>query len=317
MARIDRSGVDIRRLRYFVAVCDHGGFSRAAVAVGIAQPALTRQMQLLEQELGVALFTRNGRSATPSEAGQKLLGKVRGHLDGLDRVVDRLRHDFAAVPLQLTLGICPTIAPLFLDPVREAMKALPGASALEVIEAYSGDLRSLMLAGRLDFALSYATGASDGVSETPLATEDLVLAARSLLPGAPTALADVASQRLILPSRIHQLRRIIDTTFAARGLSLSPALELDSLTAVKAMIADAAGGYATILPRNSVARDAAEGRFALCAIDDPGMVRTIALLRPPGAARALPPLLLERISHGAASLRSETEAPVSPPSPGP
>lgn len=310
MARIDRTGVDIRRLRYFLAVCDHGGFSRAAAAVGIAQPALTRQVQLLEQELGVELFTRNGRSATPSEAGLVLLDRVRVHLDGLDQVVDRLRHDFAVAPAQITLGICPTIAPLFLDPLRESMKALPGAPALEVIEAYSGDLRSLMLAGRLDLALSYATGALDGVSETPLATEDLVLAARALPPGPPVALPDVAGLRLILPSRIHQLRRIIDATFAARGLRLSPALELDSLTAVKAMIADDAGGYATILPRNSVARDAAEGRFALGAIGDPGMVRTIALLRPGRATRALPPSLLDRISHEAASLRSATEAPV-------
>ncbi len=68
MARIDSTGVDIRRLKYFVAVCDHGGFSRAAGAVGIAQPALTRQMQILEQELGVELFTRNGRNAVPSAA---------------------------------------------------------------------------------------------------------------------------------------------------------------------------------------------------------------------------------------------------------
>lgn len=308
MARIDRTGVDIRRLRYFLAVCDHGGFSRAALAVGIAQPALTRQMQLLEQELGVELFTRNGRSATPSEAGQMLLDKVRGHLDGLDSVVDRLRQEFAAAPVQLTLGICPTIAPLFLEPLREVTRALPGPPALKVIEAYSGDLRSLMLAGRLDFALSYATGASDGVSETPLATENLVLAARSLPKGVSVALAEVAGLRLILPSRIHQLRRIIDATFAARSLALVPALELDSLTAVKAMISDDSGGYATILPRNSVANDAADGRFALSAIDDPGMVRTIALLRPPGAYRALPLALLECISKEADRLRAPTEA---------
>ncbi|MDR0807730.1 MAG: LysR family transcriptional regulator [Gemmobacter sp.] len=309
MGRIDRTGVDIRRLRYFLAVCDHGGFSRAAVAVGIAQPALTRQMQLLEQELGVELFNRNGRSATPSEAGQVLLARVRGHLDELDKVLDRLRHDFAATPRHLALGICPTIAPLFLEPVQEAMRALPGAPALEVIEAYSGDLRSLMVAGRLDLALSYATAAADGVSETPLLNEDLVLAAWSLPLRRPVALAEVAGLRLILPSRIHQLRRIIDASFAARGLPLSPALELDSLTAVKAMISDEAGGYATILPRNSVARDAAEGRFSLSGINDPGMVRTIALLRPPEAGKPVPPALLKRIAQEADNLRAGAEVP--------
>ncbi len=307
MARIDPTGVDIRRLRYFLAVCDHGGFSRAALAVGIAQPALTRQMQILEQELGIALFTRNGRNATPSEPGQILLDRVRHHLEGLDAVVDQLRRDFAATPQQVTLGICPTIAPLFREPVQEAMRALAGAPELDIIEAYSGDLRRLMLAGHLDLALSYATGDPDGMNETPLLTEDLVLAACALPPASPIGLPDVAGLRLILPSRIHQLRRIIDAIFAARGLSLSPALELDSLNAVKAMIADEAGGYATILPRNSVARDAAEGRFCLTGIDDPGMVRTIALLRPPGAARTLPSALLDRIAPEAKSLRHGTE----------
>ena len=308
-ARIDRTGVDIRRLRYFLAVCDHGGFSRASVAVGIAQPALTRQMQLLEQELGIELFTRNGRNATPSEAGQMLLAEVRGHLDGLDKVVGRLRRDFSATPAPLTLGICPTIAPLFLAPVQEAMRTLPGAPLLRVIEAYSGDLRSLMLAGRLDLALSYATSTADGVTETPLLTEDLMLAARTLPLRQPVALADLASLRLILPSRVHQLRRIIDATLAARGVSLTPALELDSLTAVKAMIADDAGGYATILPRHSVVSDAAECRFALSGIDDPGMVRTIALLRPPASERTIPPALLDRISHEANGLSAAAEGP--------
>ena len=73
MARINRAGVDMRRLRCFFAVCEHGGFSRAADAIGIAQPALNRQVQLLKQEIEAAPFARNGRSAVPTEAGQLLM----------------------------------------------------------------------------------------------------------------------------------------------------------------------------------------------------------------------------------------------------
>ncbi|MGQ0564946.1 MAG: LysR family transcriptional regulator [Gemmobacter sp.] len=306
MARIERTGVDTRRLRYFLAVCDHGGFSRAALAVGIAQPALTRQMQLLEQELGVVLFTRNGRNAVPSEAGHTLLTEVRSHLEGLADVVDRLRRDFAAVPRRVTLGICPTIAPLFLDALLEANRALPGAPALQVIEAYSGDLRSLMRAGRLDLALSYATSDPDEGPAVPLLTERLVLAARGLPPG-PVTLADLGHMRLILPRRIHQLRRIIDATCTAQGLTLHPALELDSLAAVKAMVAEDVGGYATILPHHAVVREATAGHFALSAIDDPGMVRTIALLRP-GGDRGVPPGLADQIIRHAETLRATMAA---------
>lgn len=285
MARIDSTGVDIRRLRYFVAVCDHGGFSRAAGAVGIAQPALTRQMQILEQELGVELFTRNGRNAVPSAAGQALLSGARGHLDNLDALIARLRHDFAAAPQDVTMGICPTIAPLFLDHLSD----MPG---LQVIEAYSGDLRSLMQAGRLGLALTYAADDTPGTHATPLLTERLVLAARTALPDAPT-LHDLTGLRLILPSRVHQLRRIVDARCAALGITLPPVLELDSLAAVKAMVADDSGGYATILPHHAVAQ---ESGLTLRALADPAMVRTIALVQPDPPRTPLPAALTARIA---------------------
>ncbi len=299
MARIDRPGVDMRRLRYFLAVCEHGGFSRAADAIGIAQPALTRQVQLLKREIGVELFTRNGRSAVPTEAGQVLMAEARSHLDSLDLLVNRMRRDFAAGPARLSLGICPTIAPLFLTHIEGALKSLPGTPALNVIEAYSGDLRSLMRAGQLDFALSYSTSDAAGVHMTPLLAERLVVATRTPATG-PIPLADVAAMRLILPSRIHQLRRIIDRVCTARGLTLTPALELDSLSAVKAMLS---GDFATILPYHAVAGDAALGLFAIHVIDDPDMVRTIALLRPAAPARGLPEGLADRIVARADDIR--------------
>lgn len=306
MARIDRTGVDFRRLRYFLAVCDHGGFSRAAKAVGIAQPALTRQVQLLEQELGLPLFTRNGRSAVPSEAGQSLQAEVRRHIEGLDAVVGRLRRDFAAEPLRVSLGICPTIAPLFLVPVQDALRGQPGSPALQVIEAYSGDLRSLMRAGQLDLALSYAPSDAEGLTATPLLTERLVLAGGATDLPDRVALPELARLKLILPSRIHALRRIIDTACAARGLSIVPALELDSLGAVKALIADPAAGYATILPLHSVLREAQAGAFALRLINDTAMQRTIALLVP-AAAPDPHPLLLDEIARRAAALRASLQ----------
>ena len=102
---------------------------------------------------------------------------------------------------------------------------------------------------------------------TDLLSEKLVLVGvgRSSL---PLTLQQVARQRLILPSPHHQLRRIIDAVAVARGISLAPALELDSLAAVKAMLDGSSGDFATILPYHSVATDAAEGRFAIHMIED-------------------------------------------------
>ncbi|MBC7737427.1 MAG: LysR family transcriptional regulator [Candidatus Saccharibacteria bacterium] len=98
----------MRRLRYFLTVCDHGGFSRATAAVGAAQPALTRQIQLLELALGVELVICIGRNARPSQAGQTLLTEARPHLEGLDHLVACIRRDFTQAPIRVSLRICPS-----------------------------------------------------------------------------------------------------------------------------------------------------------------------------------------------------------------
>lgn len=308
MARAEATSVDIRRLKYFVAVCEHGGLSRAASVIGIAQPALTRQIKLLESEVGTELFTRNGRGARPNEAGAFLLGAARRHLDALEDAVTRLRSDFAGQPAKISLGICPTIVPLFLDPVASALRASPLAPELSVIEAYSGDLQSLLSAGEIDLALTYAEPDHPAGDMQPLFTERLVLVSREPAITTPVTMAALADLKLILPSRIHRLRRIIDAVAARRNVTLSPALELDSLSTVKALVAEGAGQFATILPRHSVARDAAEGAFDLLPIDDPDMVRTIALVTPRQPRQPLPDLLTDLVLARAAELRASLEA---------
>lgn len=307
MVRSTGNGVDTRRLRYFLAVCDHGGLSQAAAVIGVAQPALTRQVQLLEQEIGVPLFTRNGRGAKPTEAGQALQAEARTHLTSLDLLVDRLRRDFSGAATKITLGICPTIAPLFLPHVQAIVRHLPGAPTLSVIEGYSGDLRNLMAAGRLDFALSYGTQGTAGVQETPLLSERLVVATRASMAGARVTLAQIAQLKLILPSRIHQLRRIIDRASAASGWPLMPVLELDSLSAVQAMLEEAAD-WSTILPFHTVADDGFGTGLGLVLIDAPEMVRRIALLRPARLGPDLYTGLTEGIQSRAEEIRKTMEA---------
>ena len=303
---VERPGVDIRRLRYFVAVCDHGGFSRAAQAIGVAQPALTRQVQLLEQDIGVELVTRNGRAAVPTEAGADLATEARPLLQGLDLLVQRIRLGYAEGPVPIRMGICPTISPLFLPALQDRARLLP--LSLQVIEAYSGDLYNLMQCNQLDFALTYHPSEPGLLHVADLLTEKLVLVTGPDAEPSPLALADVAAQRLILPSSVHQLRRIIDEVAALRGITLTPVLELDSLSAVKSMLDGASGGFSTILPYHSVAADAEAGRFTLRPIVDPAMTRTITLLRPKAQSRPLPEALISLIHDRATEIRAGLQA---------
>lgn len=173
----------------------------------------------------------------------------------------RLQSDCGGMPEPVTPGVCPTVAPMFLPPLAAALQTC--APGLSGIEACSGDLRRQMQAGRIDLSLSYFPSDTTGPLATRLLTEPLVLATPAPVPRGPLSLADLLEFRLILPSPLHQLCRIIDDAAARRGLSLVPALELDSLNPVKKMLTDARGGFATILPQQSVAAEAAAGLLTL------------------------------------------------------
>lgn len=82
-----------RRLGYFLAVCEHCGISKAASAIGVAQPALTRQIKLLEQELHIQLFRRSGRSAEPTDAARHLMERIKPHITAIEQALAEIRGD--------------------------------------------------------------------------------------------------------------------------------------------------------------------------------------------------------------------------------
>ena len=96
---------------------------------------------MLEHELGIELFTRNGRSAVPTEAGAALMSGARLHLESLDLLIERVQRDFGTGPTHVCLGICPTISPLFLVPLQDAYalaERLRGETRLCVLRSVYG-----------------------------------------------------------------------------------------------------------------------------------------------------------------------------------
>jgi len=273
--------IDIRRLRYFMAICEHGGFSKAASAIGIAQPALTRQIKLLEEEVGLPLVTRTGRGAGPTAQGELLLKRMSPHIAGLEDAVLEVRRRFSLLEGHVALGMCPTIAPFFRAELESWAGAAAPRASLSIIEAYSGDLQQLMETGRIDLALTYKPARPNGIAATELFSERLMLVSAAAQRAMQRAvrLKDIARLRLVLPSRIHELRRIIDGAFEGQGLKLTADLELDSLDAVKSLLRKRAPQYHTILPARSVRRESEAGLLRAQPIASSEMVRTIAVTR--------------------------------------
>jgi LysR family nitrogen assimilation transcriptional regulator len=279
---IGKSVVDLRRLRYFLAVCDYGGFTKAAIAIGIAQPALTRQIKLLEKEVGQILIERTGRGARPSHQGRFLLARSRQHLEGLDGALRDLRQAFTAPRGSVTLGVCPSIAPFFLEDLIEHVERHHPNIVLSIIQAYSGDLKNLMEAGRIEIALTYRAPTAKNFASIDLLSERLVLVSGSAAPSrsGSCTLAELPGLKLILPSKIHALRGIIDRVCGCNNVAIEPDLELDSLDAVKASLIENTAGRYTILPYHSVLREVNRGELTCAEFAEPDMQRTIAAVRP-------------------------------------
>ncbi|MES2787960.1 MAG: LysR substrate-binding domain-containing protein [Pseudomonadota bacterium] len=266
--------MDLRQLEYFVRVAELGSFTRAAVALDVAQPALSRQVRLLEVELRQSLLTRNGRGATPTEAGKLLLEHGRGILHQVERAREELGRVRGALAGRVAIGLPPSVAKMMAVPlVREFRKRMPEAS-ISISEALSTASLESLVTGRLDIALLYNAVAAPGIELTALLEEPLFLVQRSSGAGPasrakPIALREVAQLPLIIPSRPNAIRMQVEAEMAALRCRPQVALEIDGVPAILDLVEDGAG--AAVLSRNAVATSGRPQAFLCRPITAPAL----------------------------------------------
>jgi LysR family nitrogen assimilation transcriptional regulator len=280
--------MDLKQLEYFVRVAEMGSFTRAAVALNVAQPALSRQVRLLEVELRQNLLVRNGRGATPTEAGQVLLEHGRGILHQVERAREELGRVRTGLSGRVALGMPPSVARVLTVPLMRAFRlALPEAR-LSISEGLTTAMQEGLLHGRLDIAMLYNANASNGLELTPLVREELLLV-QARPPGLqedppppPIALKDLAALPLVIPSRPNAIRMHVESELARVGCQPQIAFEIDGVPAILELVADGAG--AAILSRNAVARSINPSAFSVRRINAPALTivlsTAISSLRP-------------------------------------
>ncbi len=271
--------MDLKQLEYFVRVAELGSFTRAAGVLNIAQPALSRQVRLLEVELRQNLLLRNGRGVTVTEAGKLLLEHGRGILHQVERAREDLGRVRGALAGRVALGLPPSIAKMLTVPLTHAFrKRLPNA-ALSISEGLTISMLEGLQTGRLDIALLYNPPASPELDTRPLMDEELLLIGPRPAQGrasAPAiALREVSALPLVIPSRPNAIRMVVETEMAAIGCKPSISLEIDGVTAILDLVADGAG-YA-ILPRYSVAMASRPEVYQLRPITKPRLLSRLAL----------------------------------------
>jgi len=270
--------MDLRQLRSFVQIAELESITAAAERLGVAQPALSRQVQLLEEELGVPLLCRHGRGVIPTEAGRMLADRARPILSDVDAMV----HDVMARDHRLrgtvTLGLPPTVAEVLATPlVTESLRVYPDVK-LRVVAGFSGHVQDWLLSGAIDIGVTYQSAKVPLVRTHPLLLERLFLVEPPGAPAKPITLPEALSRRLILPSPSHGLRKLVDD--AARQALITPEviLDIDILPTLLAFVERGTGS--TILPLVSVFQRVNEGRLVARPIESPVLDRTLVLWTP-------------------------------------
>jgi LysR family nitrogen assimilation transcriptional regulator len=264
--------MDLKQLEYFVRVAELESFTRAATALGVAQPALSRQVRLLEVELRQNLLVRNGRGAVPTEAGKLLLEHGRGILHQVARAREELGRVRGALAGRVVVGLPPTIARLLAVPLIHAFRQAMPEATLSISEALSTPMQESLASGRLDIALLYNASPSPDTELTPLLEEDLYLVqARPTRRSAPAhealSLRELARVPLVIPSRPNAIRMQVESALAAQRLRPTIAMEVDGVAAILELVAG--GGVSAILSANAVQTSGRPRAFSMRPIGSP------------------------------------------------
>jgi LysR family nitrogen assimilation transcriptional regulator len=269
--------MDLTRLQYFAAVAEAGSFSRAAAALNLSQPALSRQVLLLEEQVGQRLLERHGRGAHTTEAGVALLAHARGIFDLAERAQADMRERQHSPRGQITVGLPPRVAHLLTADLVESFHAEFPDAAITVVEGLSIRLREMLLAGRADLAIIFDPAHSPQLQLETLVREPKVLVSAKPLP-AKMRLADVVRRSLVMPSGPHALRQLLEEHTAPRGLPLNLWAEVESVQTVLSLVAR--GLVDTILPVSAVKAWLYEQPLHVATIHAPVMRNKLVLALP-------------------------------------
>ncbi|MDR3531978.1 MAG: LysR family transcriptional regulator [Rhodopila sp.] len=268
----------MRELRTFVQVARIGSISRAAERLNIAQPALSRQLHKLEQELGVPLLVRHVRGVTLTQAGTLLLDRADALLHQFDQLPHDIRSSEDAFTGHVVLGVPPSAGLLIAPAVFKLFRARWPNATLQIREGISSLLEEWLLDRRLDIAVLHNPLPLDDIDITPVLHERMVLAGPPLETDRPIRFSDIGTVPLILPSLPHSNRRLVERAATQHGARLNLMLEVDSVPLTKAMVRGGIGS--TILTYASVARDLAAGDLTVRQIHHPPLMSTISLGTP-------------------------------------
>ncbi len=271
--------MNLRQLKYFVGIVEAGNMTRAAETLHVAQTALSTQIRLLEDDLGVPLLVRHSRGIEPTEAGRLLFARGQALLRQVEDVrseVTKLAADrVETVRFGITPALMLAIGADLIDLVRETVPHV----SFRVVEAMSHVLIANLLAGEIDDALCYDAPDQSQIVRRALLQEDLVFVTRpDAVKRRQVSLSDVLDETLAMPDAADTVRRAVARAARDLGRELTVTYEVRSIAAMKSLAQR--GSASCVLPLASVVAEVKVGELVALPIVQPPIRRMLYLVSP-------------------------------------
>ncbi|MFC4513692.1 MULTISPECIES: transcriptional regulator CynR [Streptomyces] len=301
------AALELRHLRYLLAVAEHGNFTRAAEELHISQPTLSQQIKQLERTVGVQLLDRTGRTVRPTDAGQVYVEHARRALRDL-AAAERAVHDVQDLSRgHLRLAVTPTFTAYLVGPVVAELHARHPGITLTVTEETQDRIEAGLAGDEIDLGIAFAGPHPPGITATPLFTETLSLVTTAqhapTTGDRPMPVQDLERQQLALLSADFATRGHIDAYFTRHRVQPRIAVEANSIQALTEIVRRTP--LATVLP-DAITHD--HPHLTPVPLDPPLPTRTVTLLTREGAYRSAATRAFTRLVHDHVANRAYTPA---------
>ncbi|MBV8915299.1 MAG: LysR family transcriptional regulator [Acetobacteraceae bacterium] len=287
--------MDLRALRYFQAVAEFGSYSRAAEFQRISQPAVSRRIRALEEDLSRKLFERHSHGVSLTDAGRTLLERSQAIVRQFEQARDEVRGRAGGPSGTVTLAVPPAAGNFLVPELARRFGALYPNVFLKVAAGFSVYIHEWLLRGRVDLACLHDPVPQPGFVVTPLLREEVFLVGKPGLWAPPrdhVRTQDLAGVSLILPGRPNASRRLLDGWLSRRGIRLSVRMEADDHLILRALVRDGLG--CSLLTHGAFLADLRLGE--LCAWPfRPRAYWRLALMEAPDERRSAPVAALARL----------------------
>ncbi|MEE4420679.1 transcriptional regulator CynR [Streptomyces bugieae] len=287
--------LELRHLRYLLAVAENGTFTRAAEELHISQPTLSQQIKQLERILDVQLLDRTGRTVRLTDAGVAYVHHARRALRDL-AAAERAVHDVHDLTRgHLRLAVTPTFTAYLTGPLAAELHTRHPGITMTLREMPQDRIESGLLADEIDLGIAFTGTHLPGISATELFTETLTLVTSARHPAGhdhPLPVDDLAGLQLALLSGDFATRGHIDDYFTQHGVSPHIAVEANSIQAITEIVQRTT--LATVLP-DALTHD--HPHLIPIPLDPPLPSRTVALLTRTDAYRSSAGRAFTRLTH--------------------